>query len=115
MDPTALIAPTPFPNVVTSLNDQPLYGVTEHLPDGTISFHLNYLYKGRNLVGSDILFCQVFVAADKGAQDVHAIIGTPDRDIPPENLVGAEHHGPHPAGMLSAVKESRHMVVDMYF
>ncbi|KAK3811288.1 MAG: hypothetical protein J3Q66DRAFT_443495 [Benniella sp.] len=74
MDPTTHIAPTPFPYVVTSANDQPLYGVTEHLPDGTISSHLNYLYMGRNLVGSDPFICEVFVAAEKGAQDVHAII-----------------------------------------
>ncbi|KAK3811261.1 MAG: quinon protein alcohol dehydrogenase-like superfamily [Benniella sp.] len=74
MDPTIVIAPTPFPYVVTSPNDHPLYWVREQLADGTTSIHLNYLYKGRNLVGSDPFLCKVFVAADKGAQAVHAII-----------------------------------------
>ncbi|KAK3805134.1 MAG: hypothetical protein J3Q66DRAFT_407816 [Benniella sp.] len=74
MDPTIHIAPTFFLYVVTSPNDHPLYWVREQLVDSTTSVHLNYLYKGRNLVGSDPFLCKVFVAADRGVQPVHTII-----------------------------------------
>ncbi|KAK3811283.1 MAG: hypothetical protein J3Q66DRAFT_404663 [Benniella sp.] len=69
MDPTTLIAPTFFPNVVTSPNDPPVYCVREQLADGTTS--VQYLHKGRNLVGSNPFLCRVYVAS---AHAVHAII-----------------------------------------
>jgi hypothetical protein len=91
MDPTVSIAPTPFPNVVTSSSDLPVARLTRatFMEDPEATF---FLYPGRNLIGSNPFMVNVYIQERHGRIDeIHAVIGNREErqafDLDPPHFI----------------------------